>query len=71
MAIFDGATLEMDDRRFDYGERRIQAYGMVAGRVLACVYTWRGTPTDPIRWIISLRMANKGERHAYNTAFPQ
>jgi uncharacterized DUF497 family protein len=71
MAMFDGHTIELDDRRFDYGERRIQAYGTVADRVLACVYTWRGTPDDPLRWIISLRMANKGERHAYNTAFSQ
>lgn len=71
MALFDGHTLEFDDRRFDYGERRILAYGMVAGRILVCVYTWRGTDEDPIRWIISLRMANKGERHAYETAFSQ
>ena len=70
MALFDGPTIELDDRRRDYGERRIVALGAVAGRVLVCVYTMRGTDADPIRWIISLRKANKGESHAYRTAFP-
>ena len=69
--LFDGPTLELDDTRRDYGERRIIALGAVAGRVLVCVYTWRGTDDDPMRWIISLRPANRGERHAYHTTFPQ
>jgi uncharacterized DUF497 family protein len=38
---------------------------------MVCVYTWRGTDEEPIRWIISLRKANKGESHAYRTAFPE
>jgi uncharacterized DUF497 family protein len=71
MALFDGPTIELDDQRRDYGERRIITYGSVANRVLVCVYTWRGAAEDPIRWIISLRKANKGESHAYRTAFPQ
>ena len=71
MALFDGPTIEVDDRRRDHGERRIVAYGNVAGRVMVCVYTWRGTDDEPIRWIISLRKANKGETHAYRTAFPE
>jgi uncharacterized protein len=71
MALFDSPTLEVDDTRRDYGEQRIIAYGQVAGRVLVCVYTWRGTADAPLRWIISLRKANKGESHAYRTAFPQ
>jgi hypothetical protein len=70
MALFDGPTIEFDDQRWDYGERRIIAYGSVAGRVLVCVYTWRDTADGPFRWIISLRKANKGESHAYHTAFP-
>jgi hypothetical protein len=49
MALFDGPTIEVDDRRRDYGERRIVAYGNVAGRVMVCVYTWRGTDDEPIR----------------------
>jgi uncharacterized protein len=71
MALFDGPTIEIDDQRRDYGERRIIAYGSVAGRVLVCVYTSRGAEADPLRWIISLRKANKDESHAYRTAFPQ
>ena len=71
MAVFDGPTIELDDTRRDYGERRIIAYGAVAGRVLVCVYTWRGQQDDPVRWIISLRKANRGESHAYRTVFPQ
>jgi hypothetical protein len=31
----------------------------------------RGSDEDPIRWIISLRKANRGESHAYRTAFPR
>ncbi len=71
MALFDGPTIEVDDQRRDYGERRIIAYGSVTGRVLVCVYTLRGAADDPIRWIISLRKANKGESHAYRIVFPQ
>jgi hypothetical protein len=71
MALFDRPTIEFDDRRRDYGERRIIAYGVVGGRVLVCVYTWRGEDDDPLRWIISLRKSNKGETNAYRTAFPQ
>jgi uncharacterized DUF497 family protein len=70
MALFDGNTLEFDDRRHDYGERRIIAYGAVAGRVMVCVYTWRGTSEQPLRWIISLRKAKKGETDAYDRTFP-
>ena len=69
-ALFDGNTIEFDDRRRDYGEQRIIAYGEVAGRVLVCVYTWRGAADMPARWIISLRKANLGESNAYRTAFP-
>jgi uncharacterized DUF497 family protein len=38
MALFDGPTLEVDDIRRDYGERRIIAYGAAVGRVMVCVY---------------------------------
>jgi uncharacterized DUF497 family protein len=71
MAVFDGPTIEFDDRRRDYGEQRVIAYRSVSGRVLVCVYTPRGTDADPIRWIISLRRANKGETHAHANAFPE
>jgi uncharacterized protein len=65
MALFDGPTLEGPDRRRDYGERRVKAIGRVAGQVLVCVYTERATA----RRIISLRVANRRERHAYRAAY--
>ena len=37
VGIFDGPTLEMDDDRADYGERRIQAIGRVNKREQRCL----------------------------------
>lgn len=65
MALFDGPTLEIQDRRRDYGERRIRAIGSVSGRILVCVYTDR----DMVRRIISLRAANGRERNAYRATY--
>ncbi len=59
--LFEGAVLEFDDTRRDYGERRIIAIGELAGSILAVVYTWRGGT----RRIISARIANRRERDAY------
>jgi uncharacterized DUF497 family protein len=50
----NSTTGELDDRRRDYGERRIVTRGSVAGQV---VYTWRSTEDEPVRWIISRRKA--------------
>ena len=62
MALFDGDTLEQEDRRRDYGERRIKAIGMVAGRCLVCVYMWPGTSDEPIRRVGRHRSGNaKGQ----------
>lgn len=66
MALFDSPTLEIPDRRRDYGEVRVRAIGIVRNVVLACVYTDR----DGRRRIISLRVANGKERDAYRTAYP-
>ncbi len=64
--MFDGQTIDLVDRRRDYGATRMQAVGMVGGLVLLCVYTDRG----PVRRIISLRRATRRERDAYGTTFP-
>ena len=61
--IFKGPVLEFEDRRRDYGERRIIAVGEHKGRFLAVVYTWRGER----RRIISARRANRRECNAYRT----
>ncbi len=63
--IFEGSTLELDDDRADYGERRVQAIGEVEGNVLLVVYTWR----DETRRIISAPLANRKEREIHGEAF--
>ncbi len=63
--VFDGPTLEFDDDRADYGERRIQTIGQVDTDVLFVVYTWR----DEIRRIISARLANRKERDIHEKTF--
>ncbi len=64
-SIFDLPTLEMDDGRADYGERRVQAIGRVGADVLFVVYTWRGG----VRRIISARLANRKERDIHERNF--
>lgn len=64
-AVFDNPTIETIDARFDYGEVRIKAIGIVRGIVLVCVYNDR----DDVRRIVSLRVANRKERNAYRAAY--
>lgn len=49
------------DRRFDYGEDRVVAFGRIGGRGYAIVYVRRG---DAVR-IISLRPAHDKEMQRY------
>lgn len=51
-------TIEWQDERKDYGERRFIAIGEVDGYVLTVVYTDR----DEVRRIISARLASRKER---------
>lgn len=67
--MFDGPTLEVEDIRRDYGERRMLAVGVVQGVSLTIVYTDRTNRTGEIeRRIISARRSNKRERKAYEEA---
>ena len=50
----------MDDRR-DYGEVRVNAFGLIAGRLYACTYTKRGS----VYRIISLRKASRQEERLW------
>ena len=59
--LFLSPFVEWVDYRRDYGEIRMIVVGVVEGRVLTAVYTWR----DGRRRIISLRAANRMERDAY------
>jgi uncharacterized DUF497 family protein len=44
--VFDGVTVEVEDTRQSYGERRIICYGTLEGRGGGCrLHTaWRGSP---------------------------
>ena len=57
-AVFAGTTIEVDDTRRDYGERRIICYGLLSGRLVVIGYTPRGRT----RHIFSMRKANDREK---------
>ena len=56
--VFAGLTIEIDDTRRNYGERRIICYGLLAGRIVVVGYTPRGSA----RHIFSMRKANEREK---------
>lgn len=56
--IFEGVTLEVEDTRKDYGERRIICYGLLVGRMVVVGYTPRGAD----RHVFSMRKANEREK---------
>ena len=56
--LFAGVTVEVEDTRQDYGERRIICYGTLEGRVVVVGYTPRGA----VRHIFSMRKANNREQ---------
>lgn len=55
--VFAGATLTIEDERFDYGERRLQTYGVLRERVVMVVWT----PRDARRHVISMRHCHERE----------
>ena len=65
--IWDGMIFEHEDDKFDYGEERITAFGMVDNRILAVTYTER----DGLYWLISARKVTTEEREAYEEEFRQ
>lgn len=62
MRIFDGPTVEKVDDRFDYGEGRVYAVGLVNGLEITVVYT---DENDDERRIISAWRAEPHERRSY------
>jgi len=61
---FDWDTaLEREDDRFDYGETRFVAIGLIEGRLHVMVFT-EGAEEDSVR-VISLRLAEKYEARYY------
>ena len=60
--IFEGPTLERVDDRFDYGETRIYAIGVVGGLEITLIYT---DVSETERRVISAWRAERHERTAY------
>jgi uncharacterized protein len=56
--VFAGPTLEVEDRRRDYGETRIICFGYLHSRPVVVGYTPRGTA----RHVFSMRKANAREK---------
>jgi uncharacterized protein len=56
--VFAGLTVEIEDRRKDYGEVRMLCYGKLEGRLVVVGYTPRGAD----RHIFSMRKANRREQ---------
>jgi uncharacterized DUF497 family protein len=56
--IFAGTTLEIEDRRKDYGETRMICYGFLEGRLVVVGYVPRGEG----RHVFSMRKANEREK---------
>ena len=59
--VFADTTVDQDDDRFDYGERRQVSIGYLRGRMVVIVWTLRGS----VYHIISMRKANKREQAEY------
>ena len=51
----------VEDQRRPYGETRINAFGLIAGRLFVCTYTVRGTANR----IISVRKASRQEQRTW------
>ncbi len=60
--MFGGPTLERVDDRFDYGETRIYAIGIVNGLEITLIYV---DVSETERRIISAWRAERNERTAY------
>jgi uncharacterized DUF497 family protein len=56
--VFKGVTVEVEDTRKQYGERRVICYGLLHDRVVVVGYTVRGAT----RHIFSMRKANDREK---------
>jgi hypothetical protein len=59
--VFSGPCVTFEDSRFDYGEDRLIALGLLAGRVVVLAHAPRGEATR----VISMRKANSREQEIY------
>ena len=63
--VFEGATLTVEDDRWDYGEDRFITIGFLDGVMVVMVWT----PRRRARRIISMRRANERGRRIYAPRF--
>jgi hypothetical protein len=63
--VFEGLTVEIEDERRDYGERRMICFGLLQGRLVVVGYTPRGT----VHHVFSMRKANDREQARLATFF--
>jgi len=59
--VLDGATLTVRDDRFDYGEMRLQTFGLLRDEAVAITHT----ENDEVVRVISVRKATKHEEENY------
>ena len=59
--VFDGETVDFEDTRKDYGERRYICFGVLNDRMVAIAWTPRGED----RHVFSMRKANEREQERY------
>ena len=48
--VFQGRTVEIEDTRRDYGEKRVICYGLLSGRLVVIGYAPRGAAMLGIAW---------------------
>ena len=63
--IWQGDVLEVPSDQDWHGEPRYLAYGVLEGRIITVVFTWRGEA----RRLISARRARRYERQDYQSLF--
>jgi hypothetical protein len=56
--VFQGTTVEFEDTRRNYGEKRVICYGLLSGRLVVIGYASRGAA----RHVFSMRKANDREK---------
>lgn len=59
--VLAGATITFLDDRVDYGETRLQTFGLLDDKVVAITHT----ETDEVIRVISFRKASKNEEETY------
>lgn len=59
--VFSGSTIEFEDLRKDYGEKRMVSVGTLRGRLVVVAWTPRGEN----RHVFSMRKANEREQRKF------